>query len=51
MRDIWKNLAQNSNALYGAAMFVSLSGVQICPPEATRNNCFLVFLLVSVLFA
>ena len=43
--------AQNSKALYGDAMFVSLSGVQMWPPETNRNICFLVFQLMSVLFA
>ena len=27
-------------ALYGDAMFVSLSGAQIWPPETNRNICF-----------
>ena len=38
-------------ALYGDAMFVSLSGVQICQPETNRNICFLVFLLMREFFA
>ena len=34
--------AQNGKALYGDAMFVSLSGVQMWLPETNRNICFLV---------
>ena len=41
MRDIRKKrFTQIYKALYGDAMFVSLSGAQIWPPEANRNICF-----------
>ena len=41
MRDIRKKrFTQIYKALYGDAMFVSLSGAQIWPPETNRNICF-----------
>ena len=39
-----KRFTQIYKALYGDAMFVSLSGAQIWPPETNRNICFWVFL-------
>ena len=35
-----KRFTQIYKALYGDAMFVSLSGAQIWPPETNRNICF-----------
>ena len=35
-----KRFTQFYKALYGDAMFVSLSGAQILPPETNRNICF-----------
>ena len=35
-----KRFTQIYKALYGDAMFVSLSGTQIWPPENNRNICF-----------
>ena len=35
-----KRFTQIYEALYGDAMFVSLSGAQIWPPETNRNICF-----------
>ena len=41
MRDIRKKrITQIYKALYGDAMFVSLPGAQIWPPETNRNICF-----------
>ena len=50
MRDIRKN-GLPKYALYGDAMFVSLSGAQLWPPETNRNICFGVFLLIREFFA
>ena len=33
-------IVQIYKALYGGAMFVSLPGAQIWPPETNRNICF-----------
>ena len=46
-----KSFTQIYKALYGEAMFVSLSGAQIWPPENNRNICFWVFLLMREFFA
>ena len=35
-----KRFTQIYKALYGGAMFVSLPGAQIWPPETNRNICF-----------
>ena len=35
-----KRFTKIYKALYGDAMFVSLSGAKIWPPEANRNICF-----------
>ena len=41
MRDIRKKrFTQIYKALFGDAMFVSLPGAQIWPPETNRNICF-----------
>ena len=44
-RYLEKRLTQIYKVLYGDAMFVSISGAQIWPPESKRNICFWVFLL------
>ena len=46
-----KRFTQIYKALYGDAMFVSLSGAQIWPPETNRNICFWVFLLMREFIA
>ena len=46
-----KRFNQIYKALYGDAMFVSLSGAQIWPPETNRNICFLVFRPIREFFA
>ena len=52
MRDIReKRFTQIYKALYGDAMFVSLSGAQIWSPETNRNIGFWVFLLMGEFFA
>ena len=46
-----KFFTQIYKALYGEAVFVSLSGAQIWPPATNRNICFSVFLLMREFFA